>query len=661
MFEFLTLPERTNKPRESGLTHVLDKGLSLDQVRQFLEVAGDYVGIVKLGWGTAVVTPNVKEKIALYQSSGIPVCFGGTFFEVCLRQGKLAEFLALVDECGMECVEISDGTIAMDEEDKLAIVRKLSKRYTVLSEVGNKDEAVVITPSTWLDSIKRELDAGAWKVITEGRENGTVGIYRPSGDIKDGLLEEILNHVRHLPAPLRGAAQEAAGLVHHAVRRQREPRQHPAGRGHLGGDDARGRARRHAARVPLTPRRYARLAGPDLTMTLLLVRHCQTDWNREPARCQGWAEVELNEVGRAQARDLGRALAGRGVELVVTSHLVRARETAELVHAELGGELPSIVDPRLAETHRGEWETRRFSSIMREEPDVWRHYREHPETFRFPGGESLGSQQRRVLACLRDCALDWARGAPGDTRRRHPPRPLLPRGSRYRRVPHHKDGQRRRRRDRDGRPRRAHRRLPGREGLSGGEPGKGRASTALEHSLVDVERQAGVALPAEAEGGRAAGRADRGRPVRIVEHLGDHPRDGLRVVRRDQPAAAHAVVDEVLRASPLDGEHGCALGHGLRVDEPEGLVPARHGEELRSRHQRQHAGVLHPADEVDVVGHALGRGSRLEACRSGPSPTIASWTRRPARRSLPTAAMRSAVPLRAISWPTVSTSGSPGR
>jgi phosphosulfolactate synthase len=191
MFEFLTLPERTTKPRESGLTHVLDKGLSLDQVRQFLEVAGEYVDIVKLGWGTAVVTPNVKEKIALYQSLGIPVCFGGTFFEVCFRQGKVDEFLALVDECGMECVEISDGTIDMDEEDKLAILRKLSKRYKVLSEVGSKDEAVVITPSKWVDSIKRELEAGAWKVITEGRENGNVGIYRPNGDVKDGLLEEI--------------------------------------------------------------------------------------------------------------------------------------------------------------------------------------------------------------------------------------------------------------------------------------------------------------------------------------------------------------------------------------------------------------------------------------------------------------------------------------
>jgi broad specificity phosphatase PhoE len=141
-------------------------------------------------------------------------------------------------------------------------------------------------------------------------------------------------------------------------------------------------------------------------MPLLLVRHGQTDWNREPARCLGWAELELNEEGRGQARDLGRALAGRGVELIVTSHLVRARETAELIHAELGGELPFVVDPRLAETHRGEWETRRFSSIMREEPEAWLHYRERPETFRFPGGESLQAQQRRVLACLRDCALD---------------------------------------------------------------------------------------------------------------------------------------------------------------------------------------------------------------------------------------------------------------
>lgn len=193
MLEFLTLPERTQKPRESGLTHVLDKGYSLDQVRQFMEVAQPLVDIVKLGWGTAVVTPNLKEKVALYQSYGVPVCFGGTFFEVCLRQGKLEEYLAAVRECGMECIEVSDGTVPMEETDKLAILRRLTKEFRVLSEVGSKDDAVVITPTRWVDSIRRELEAGAWKVITEGRESGTVGIYRPTGDVKDGLVEEIRN------------------------------------------------------------------------------------------------------------------------------------------------------------------------------------------------------------------------------------------------------------------------------------------------------------------------------------------------------------------------------------------------------------------------------------------------------------------------------------
>ncbi len=141
-------------------------------------------------------------------------------------------------------------------------------------------------------------------------------------------------------------------------------------------------------------------------MTIHLIRHCQTDWNREPARCQGWAEVGLNEKGRAQARDQGRALRGRGLELIVSSHLWRARETAELIREELGGDLPLVLDPRLAETHRGAWEARLYAEIMLEEADAWRRYREHPEDFRFPAGESLADQQRRVLAALRDAACD---------------------------------------------------------------------------------------------------------------------------------------------------------------------------------------------------------------------------------------------------------------
>ena len=145
-------------------------------------------------------------------------------------------------------------------------------------------------------------------------------------------------------------------------------------------------------------------------MTLYLARHGQTDWNLEPARCQGWAEVDLNAAGREQAREHGLALAGHGIRLVLTSHLRRAVETAEIMRDVLqaadGHELPLVVDPRLAEAHRGDWETRLFGDIMQEEPVGWRAYREHPATFRFPGGESLRDLQRRVLAALRDAALD---------------------------------------------------------------------------------------------------------------------------------------------------------------------------------------------------------------------------------------------------------------
>lgn len=144
-------------------------------------------------------------------------------------------------------------------------------------------------------------------------------------------------------------------------------------------------------------------------MTILLLRHCQTDWNLEPSRCQGWAEVGLNETGRAQARACVRALEGRGLQLIVSSHLLRARETAAIVRDGLGGDLPLVADPRFAETHRGDWEQRLFGEIVEEDVLAWHHYRDHPATFRFPGGESLAEQQRRVLAALRDVARDGRR------------------------------------------------------------------------------------------------------------------------------------------------------------------------------------------------------------------------------------------------------------
>lgn len=137
---------------------------------------------------------------------------------------------------------------------------------------------------------------------------------------------------------------------------------------------------------------------------LYFVRHGETDWNCEPARCQGWADVPLNEAGRRQAHEQGSRLRGAGIQTIVSSHLRRAVETAELIRSELGGELPLRLDERLAETRRGRWEDRAFADIMAEEPEEWRYYREQPQEFCFPAGESLVEQQRRVLEAVRDVA-----------------------------------------------------------------------------------------------------------------------------------------------------------------------------------------------------------------------------------------------------------------
>ena len=195
MMDFLTLPKRAAKPRSVGITHILDKGLGPSQITDLMTVAAPYVDIVKLGWGTPYVTQNLAQKIELYRSHGVPVCFGGTMLEVSLRQNKLEEYIAAVKQLGVDHVELSDGTIAMQEDDKLELLRRLAKDFKVLSEVGSKDAEVVIAPYKWVDSIKRELDAGAWKVITEGRESGTVGVYQSTGEVKEGLIDEIVASV----------------------------------------------------------------------------------------------------------------------------------------------------------------------------------------------------------------------------------------------------------------------------------------------------------------------------------------------------------------------------------------------------------------------------------------------------------------------------------
>ncbi|CAM3766312.1 phosphosulfolactate synthase [Aquirufa aurantiipilula] len=189
------IPERFEKPRQKGLTMVMDKGLSLRQVEDFLEVAGSYTDLVKLGWATSYVTPNLKEKLAIYKSAGIPVYFGGTLFEAFYIRGEVDEYRRVLDQYGMEYAEISDGSVEMNSDVKCEYIRQLSQQVTVLSEVGSKDEAKIIPPYKWIKLMRMELEAGAWKVIGEAREGGNVGLFRSSGEVRQGLVEEILTEI----------------------------------------------------------------------------------------------------------------------------------------------------------------------------------------------------------------------------------------------------------------------------------------------------------------------------------------------------------------------------------------------------------------------------------------------------------------------------------
>ena len=188
---FLDLPARDPKPRERGLTHVIDKGLNLRDIEGLFDTAGEFVDIVKLGWGTSYVTNNLEKKIALYRSFGTPVVCGGTLFEAVYARGKLDEFKAWLREFRFSHVEISDGTIEIPRERKLELIADFARDFTVLSEVGSKDAEVNIAPYLWVQWMREELDVGAWKVIAEGREGGTAGIYRPTGELRTGLVDEI--------------------------------------------------------------------------------------------------------------------------------------------------------------------------------------------------------------------------------------------------------------------------------------------------------------------------------------------------------------------------------------------------------------------------------------------------------------------------------------
>jgi phosphosulfolactate synthase len=194
-FNLSQIPERNKKPRKSGITMVMDKGLSITEVQNFLSIAGPHVDIVKLGFGTSFVTPNLREKLEVYANYGIPIYFGGTLFEAFLVRNQFQDYIDVCKEFGVGFMEVSDGSITIPHAEKCGYIEKLTKFGTVLSEVGSKDAAHIIPPYKWIELMQAELNAGSTYVIAEAREAGNVGIYRGSGEVREGLVQEILTQI----------------------------------------------------------------------------------------------------------------------------------------------------------------------------------------------------------------------------------------------------------------------------------------------------------------------------------------------------------------------------------------------------------------------------------------------------------------------------------
>jgi phosphosulfolactate synthase len=189
------LPERTTKPRQNGYTMAMDKGLSVRQAEDFMAVAANHVDIVKLGWATSYATPNLKEKIKVYTDAGVPCYFGGTLFEAFIIRDQFDDYRKLLDTYNITYAEVSDGSIDLDHDKKCEYIRNLVKDHTVLSEVGSKDADKIIPPYKWIELMQKELEAGAWKVIGEAREGGNVGLFRGTGEVRSGLVQEILTKI----------------------------------------------------------------------------------------------------------------------------------------------------------------------------------------------------------------------------------------------------------------------------------------------------------------------------------------------------------------------------------------------------------------------------------------------------------------------------------
>lgn len=194
-FTLNNIPKRTARPRQSGITMVMDKGLSITEAANLVEGSGEYIDLLKLGFGSSLITPNLEKKINIYRSAGIPVYFGGTLLEAFIIRNQFDDYRKLLDKFKMTHAEISDGSITLAHSKKCEYIKTLAKQVTVISEVGSKEEGIIIHPNKWIEMIEKELQSGAWKVIAEARESGTVGIYRPSGKAHVALVNKIISKI----------------------------------------------------------------------------------------------------------------------------------------------------------------------------------------------------------------------------------------------------------------------------------------------------------------------------------------------------------------------------------------------------------------------------------------------------------------------------------
>ena len=194
-FNLSQIPERTTQPREHGITMVMDKGLSVEEAKNFMSAASPHVDVVKLGFGTSFVTPNLKEKLEVYRSHNMPIYFGGTLFEAFLIRNQFEDYITVCKEFGVSYMEVSDGSIEIPHAEKCGYIEKLAKIGVVLSEVGSKDAAHIMPPYKWIELMRAELEAGSTYVIAEAREAGNVGIYRGTGEVREGLVQEILTQI----------------------------------------------------------------------------------------------------------------------------------------------------------------------------------------------------------------------------------------------------------------------------------------------------------------------------------------------------------------------------------------------------------------------------------------------------------------------------------